>query len=101
MSTHNPCFFLAKQKKIMYTPVNHSFTMVGFKGVKIILACFSDVYEKLCFCACVPNEHSVQPEHPWSLVSGFPVYQVCLTLSIKTKWLLVKLFLRTTEKRAL
>ena len=38
--------FLAEIRKIMYTPVNLSFTIylrVGFKGVKIIYACFRDV----------------------------------------------------------
>ena len=42
MSTHNLCFF-SKIRKIMYTPVNPFYYIkVGFKGVKIIQACFRD-----------------------------------------------------------
>ena len=41
--------FSSRIRKIMYTPVNPSFTLrfynikVGFKGVKIISACFRDL----------------------------------------------------------
>ena len=34
MSTHNLCFW-AEIRKLMYTPVNPSFTKVGFKGVEL------------------------------------------------------------------
>ena len=43
MSTHNLCF-RGEIRKIMYTPVNPSFTIYkwGLRGSKFILACFRD-----------------------------------------------------------
>ena len=46
---YTQCMFWIKNKKIRFTPVNHSFPIkkkVGFKGVYISLTCFSDDYDQ-------------------------------------------------------
>ena len=58
----------------MYTPVNPSFTTrkVGFKGIKIIQACFRDGENELIMKI---SQLILKPEHAWNCIradwSGF------------------------------
>ena len=67
-STHN-LYFRAKNKKIMYTPVNPSFTIikVGCKGVYITRTCYHDVKNcdiKRIHHWCSVGTGKSQPEGP-------------------------------------